>query len=74
MHFIEHIAYRWFGDQGVEVSLIQEVLRRLLGRRRFDGVRSVVPQDGRVDSIRETDIAKVRIGADPVVVHSLVRS
>lgn len=58
----------------MEIGLLEEVLRRLLGRYRLDRVRSVVAQDGRVDTIRETDVAEVRVGPDPVVVESLVCS
>ena len=73
-HRVKHGPYRFLLDEGVEVDLVEEVLGRLLGRRRFDGVRSGIAQDSRVDSIRETDVTKVGISADPVIVNSLVCS
>ena len=72
-HRVKHGPYRFLLDEGVEVDLVEEVLGRLLGRRRFDGVRSGIAQDSRVDSIRETDVTKVGISADPVIVLGLVR-
>ena len=57
----------------MEIGLLEEVLRRLLRRYRLDRVRAVVAQDGRVDTVRETDVTEVRVRPDPVVVDSLVR-
>ena len=58
----------------MEVDLVKEVLCGLLGRRRFDRICPRVAQDGRVDSICETDITKVRVRANPIIVNRLVRS
>ena len=57
----------------MEIGLLEEVLRRLLRRHRFDRVCSVITEDGRVDAIREPDIAEVGVGTDPVVIDCLIR-
>ena len=58
----------------MEVYLVEEVLFLLLGRYRFGRVGSIVAQDGRVDAVREINIAEVGVRADPVVINGLVRS
>ena len=57
----------------MEVYLVEEVLFLLLGRYRFGRVGSIVAQDGIVEAIREINIVKVVVGADPVVLDGLVR-
>ena len=58
----------------MKVYLIEDVLHCLLRYYWFGSVGSIVAQDGRVDAVREINIAEVGVRADPVVINGLVRS
>ena len=68
------ITYRPPRDEGVKVSFLKQVLRRLLRRHRFDQVGTVIAQDGRVDTTSETEGTKIWVGPNPVIVNGLVCS
>lgn len=57
----------------MKVYLIEDVLHCLLRYYWFGSVGSIVAQDGIVEAIREINIVKVVVGADPVVLDGLVR-
>ena len=66
-------AYHRHRSERVKVCLNERVAQR---RRSGSGGLSVgspvIAEDGRVDSIREADVTEVGVGADPVVIDSLV--
>ena len=66
-------TYHWHAPERAEVLLAQEVGEdRHFGRVGLGGGSTVVAQDGGVDAALEPDVAKPRIGSDPIVVHWLV--
>ena len=66
-------AYHRHRRQRMKVRLDQRIreLGRYSGRRLCQWCADIA-QDSRVDAIREADVTEVGVGADPVVIDSLV--
>ncbi len=68
----EWFAWRGLLDERAKVVFTEGVGSVLLGGRGVDTARAFVPEDGRVHLVRETGIAAVGVGADPVVADCLI--